>query len=112
MSVTFTGRRVRRESSETTLSRAQANLSLQRHGAESPVARAARDADGGGRGMAVAEDGQLARYNLGLAFRQKGYLAEALREYRVALERGEERDLVLQAMAEVHLLRRDTRAAI
>ena len=48
-----------------------------------------------------------AHYNLGLAFRQKGYYAEALREYRLALERGEDRRLVLQAMAEVHLLRRD-----
>src|SRR5262249_45251224 len=39
-----------------------------------------------------------------LAFRSKGYYAEALREYGIAIERGEERDLVLQAMAEVHLL--------
>jgi hypothetical protein len=29
----------------------------------------------------------------------------ALREYRLALDRGEERELVLQAMAEVHLLK-------
>src|SRR5688500_10360502 len=61
--------------------------------------------------MAVAEGGQLAHYNLGLAFRQKGYMAEALREYRIALERGEDEGLVLQAMAEVHLLRKDAAAA-
>src|SRR5207248_6915333 len=35
------------------------------------------------------------------AFRQKGYYNEALREYRLALERGEDRRLTLQAMAEV-----------
>jgi hypothetical protein len=48
-------------------------------------------------------EGQLARYNLGSPFRSKAYYAEALREYRAALERGEERDLVLQAMAELSL---------
>ena len=57
------------------------------------------------RRMAVAEGEPLAHYNLGLAFRQKGYVAEALREYRLALDRGEDRALVLQAMAELHLLR-------
>lgn len=54
----------------------------------------------------------LAHYNLGLAFRQKGYYVEALREYRLALENGEDRRLTLQAMAEVHLLRRDLGAAL
>ena len=53
------------------------------------------------------EGRELAHFNLGLAFRQKGYYVEALREYRLAVERGEDRRLVLQAMAEVHLLRRD-----
>src|SRR5207245_125757 len=52
----------------------------------------------------VVEGNELAHYNLGLAFRQKGYYNEALREYRLALERGEDRRLTLQAMAEVHLL--------
>ena len=47
----------------------------------------------------------------GLAFRQKGYYAEALREYRLALERDEDRELVLQAMAEVHLLKQGSVAA-
>src|SRR5207237_1295623 len=53
----------------------------------------------------------LAHYNLGLAFRQKGYYNEALREYRLALERGEDRRLTLQAMAELHLLKHDFPAA-
>ena len=61
---------------------------------------------------ALVEGGALAHYNLGLAFRQKGYYVEALREYRLALEPGEDRRLVLQAMAEVHLLRRDLPAAL
>ena len=38
--------------------------------------------------LELSTDGQLAHYNLGLAFRQKGYYAEALREYKLALERG------------------------
>ena len=54
----------------------------------------------------------LAHFNLGLAFRQKGYYDEALREYRLALDGGEDRRLVLQAMAEVHLLRRELGAAL
>jgi tetratricopeptide (TPR) repeat protein len=94
------------------LSRAHANLSLDRstpHTYEAVVAqRAARAAD---REMAVAPEGQLAHYNLGLAFRQKGYYAEALREYRLAADRGEDGELVLQAMAEVHLLKKEPSAA-
>lgn len=81
------------------LSRSQANLSIDhRDTPPSPAHVAAREE------LQVSGEGQLARYNLGLAFRSKGYYAEALREYGIALERGEERDLVLQAMAEVHLL--------
>src|SRR5207253_2129159 len=51
-------------------------------------------------------------YNLGLAFRKKGYLSEALAEYRLAVQRGEDRDLAEHAMAEVYLLRRDVHAAL
>src|SRR5690242_19369391 len=96
-----------------TLSKAQANLSLEQQRPQSyEEALAARaERHGNGREMHIAADGQLARYNLGLAFRQKGYYSEALREYQRALDNGEERVLVLQAMAEVHLLRKDTRAA-
>ena len=90
------------------LSRAHANLSLDKttpQTYEAVVAqRAARAVD---REMAVAPEGQLAHFNLGLAFRQKGYYAEALREYRLAADRGEDGDLVLQAMAEVHLLKKE-----
>ena len=98
-----------------TLSRAQANLSLDQARVEDPAARIARLTPArstSGAQMEVSEGGQLAHYNLGLAFRQKGYYSEALREYRLALDRGEGEELVLQAMAEVHLLKKDTRAAI
>jgi len=91
-----------------TLSRAQTNLSLDQNRPERYEAMVAKRQEK----PEIVEGQQLAHYNLGLAFRQKGYYAEALREYRLALDRGEERDLVLQAMAEVHLLRRETRAAL
>src|SRR5690606_16428710 len=87
------------------LGRAQTNLSLERPD------RAAAIIDDPGE-PALHEGGTLVHYNLGLAFRQKGYYAEALREYRLALERGEDRALVTQAMAEVHLLRREGTAAV
>ena len=83
------------------LSRAHANLAIDQQRVERPPRR--RSAK---RELQVSGEGQLARYNLGLAFRSKGYYAEALREYETALERGEERDLVLQAKAEVYLLMR------
>jgi tetratricopeptide (TPR) repeat protein len=92
------------------LGRAHANLSLERFDARSyERVREAREARGLSNVMDVAGDAQLAHFNLGLAFRQKGYLAEALHEYRLALDRGEDRTLVLQAMAEMHLLRRTRR---
>jgi tetratricopeptide (TPR) repeat protein len=91
------------------LARAQANLSIERLSAERRsqpfLVREALE-------MEVVEGRELAHFNLGLAFRQKGYYVEALHEYRLALERGEDRQLVLQAMAEVHLLRRDFTAAL
>jgi tetratricopeptide (TPR) repeat protein len=59
----------------------------------------------------VAESGTLAHYNLGLAFRQKALYDEALREFRLATERGEDKLLVQQAEAEMLLLRGDTQAA-
>ena len=86
------------------LARAQTNLSLERYRAERQSAehrlRVQPEPE-------VAEGSELAHHNLGLAFRQKGYYAEALREYRLAIERGEDRRLVRQAMAEVYLLKRD-----
>jgi len=91
------------------LARAQTNLSLERYNAErkSQQLRMKERPE-----PEVAEGSALAHYNLGLAFRQKGYYKEALREYRLAVERGEDRRLTLQAMAEVHLLRRDFPAAL
>ena len=95
------------------LSRAQANLSIDKYepGAYE-TQRTARSARITEQRMAVTDGAGLAHYNLGLAFRQKGYFAEALREYGLAQERGEDGPLVLQAMAEVHLLRRDPAAAL
>jgi len=87
------------------LSRAHANLSLETSRATPVPTPVSRE-------LQVASEGQLAHYNLGLAFRSKGYYAEALREYRVALERGEARDLVLQSMAEMHLLMRQPKEAL
>jgi len=90
------------------LARAQTNLSLERYTAEHKARELrARDTPEPG----IVEGNALAHYNLGLAFRQKGYYNEALHEYRLALERGEDRRLALQAMAEVHLLKRDFPAA-
>ena len=86
------------------LARAQTNLSLERYRAERQSAeQRLREQPA----PEVAEGSELAHYNLGLAFRQKGYYTEALREYRLAIERGEDRRLVRQAMAEVYLLKRD-----
>src|SRR5687767_13232008 len=83
------------------LGRAEANLSLERR-AERPAAEPEPSPVAGGA---------LAHFNLGLAFRQKGYHQQALKEYELALQHGEDRDLVMQAMAEVHLLRQDGLAA-
>ncbi|MDQ3426853.1 MAG: tetratricopeptide repeat protein, partial [Gemmatimonadota bacterium] len=89
-----------------TLARAQANLTLERLTGGRPPSNA--DA----ASVQIVEGGVLAHFNLGLALRQKGYHEEALREYRLALEAGEDRRLNLQAMAEVHLVRRELGAAL
>lgn len=90
------------------LGRAHANLSLERPSTSLAVAVS----HGADVEPVSHEGGTLAHYNLGLAFRQKGYFAEALREYRLALERGEDWRLVTQAMAEVHLLQHDSGTAL
>ncbi|MDB4910297.1 MAG: hypothetical protein JWO39_1120, partial [Gemmatimonadetes bacterium] len=94
------------------LSRAQANLSIDRYNTarynELVPARQERRSSA----LELSTDGHLAHYNLGLAFRQKGYYAEALKEYKLALDRNEDENLVRQAMAEVHLLKKDASAAI
>ena len=90
------------------LGRAEANLSLERRGARAtPVSAPPVEPE-----PAPVAGGALAHFNLGLAFRQKGYHAQALKEYELALEHGEDRPLVMQAMAEVHLLRQDSASAI
>lgn len=94
------------------LSRAQANLSIDRYNTarynELVPARQERRSSQ----LELSTDGHLAHYNLGLAFRQKGYYNEALKEYRLALDRHEDANLVRQAMAEVHLLKKDVAVAI
>ena len=94
------------------LSRAQTNLSLDRYNAAKFGELVPEREERRAQAMEVATEGQLAHYNLGLAFRQKGYYAEALREYQSGLEKGEDRALVLQAMAEVHLLTGASRSAL
>jgi len=81
------------------LGRAQANLSLARRGAPVTVPQ-------------VVEGAALTHYALGLAFRQKGLHVDALREYRMALEAGEEPRFALQGIAEVELLRGAPQAAL
>ncbi len=90
-----------------TFARAQTNLSLERYAGGRRSAGLAANPQ-----LQVAEGEALAHFNLGLAFRQRGYYNESLREYRLALDHGEDRLLVLQAMAEVHLLKRDHVAAL
>ncbi len=92
-----------------TFARAHTNLSLRRR---TGASRVVPDGSTELRRPSLAVGPTLAHHNLGLAFRQKGYYVEALREYRLALESGEDRRLTLQAMAEVHLLRRDLGAAL
>jgi tetratricopeptide (TPR) repeat protein len=112
------------------LGRAQANLTLQR-GAAGQSGRVA--AANGHPGRASSTDlrpedaalpstspaapqsvpgALLAHYNLGLALRQQGHYEDAIREYQLALDAGEDRRLNLQAIAEVHILRRDLTTAL
>jgi tetratricopeptide (TPR) repeat protein len=58
------------------------------------------------------QSGDHAHLRLAVQFRTQGLLAEALREYRLALDRGEDRVGVLRGMAETLLLRRDPGAAL
>ena len=95
------------------LARAQANLSLDQYDPRKYEALLpGRQARRSQAQMAIAEGEPLAQYTLGLAFRQQGYIAEAMRAYQNALERGEDRALVVQAMAELHLIQKDPRPAI
>jgi tetratricopeptide (TPR) repeat protein len=60
----------------------------------------------------ITERGGLIHYNLGLALRQKSLHEDAMREFRIALEHGEDRFLVMQAQAETMLLSGDSEHAI
>jgi len=88
--------------------RAQTNLSLERLTGERKSVMLEMPRVNGAEGG----EGTRAHQNLGLAFRRQGYYQEALREYRLALDRGEDRLLVEQGMAEVYLLQRDHAAAL
>ncbi|MDH5235955.1 MAG: tetratricopeptide repeat protein, partial [Gemmatimonadota bacterium] len=95
------------------LSRAQANLSLDQYDPRKYEALLpGRQARRSQAQMAIAEGEPLAQYTLGLAYRQQGYVAEAMRAYQSALERGEDRALVMQAMAELHLIQKEPLPAI
>ena len=62
--------------------------------------------------MTAAPVGELARYGLGLAFRQRGYFAEARREFGRALARGEDDRLVRHALAELDVVAGNSADAI
>jgi cellulose synthase operon protein C len=115
------------------LARAQANLTLDRNGQRASGAGAIRSVESPGSNQSVRRNlpveppvpipqpppgpqsvsgAPLARYNLGLAYRQQGSYDDALREYQLGLDSDEDRRLNLQAMAEVHLLRRDLPSAL
>lgn len=87
-----------------TLVRAHANLSLE----------TSRDVSAGSAPAAPAAEPHRAgsRIQLALAFRQKGYYAEALGEYEKALSLGESDAEALQGMVELYLMRRDLASAI
>lgn len=94
-----------------TLSRLQANLALAPAEPEKYVEKSKRESRNRVQVLATQE-APLTHYNLGVAFRKKGYYHEALGEYQLALHRGEDRDLVEQGIAEIHLLTRDAASAL
>jgi len=87
------------------LGTAQANLEIESHPSRRDAAPPLP--------VPVAEPRETrAHLNLGLAFRRRGFLTDALREFRLALEAEEDRDAAIQGLAEVHLLRRDFAPAL
>lgn len=68
------------------------------------AATAGASAPAVGAAMASTSDSALARYGLGLAFRQRGYFREARGELERALANGEDEQLVQHALAELDLL--------
>ena len=93
------------------LGRAQANLAVAATPMATYVDKARRDAARSEQPDATP-NAPLTHVTLGLAFRNRGYYAEALDQYQQALERGEDIDVVQQAMAELCLLRRHAAQAL
>lgn len=60
---------------------------------------------------AESQDNGLARYGLGLAFRQRGYFEEARREFQRALTHGEDARLARHAIAELDLIAGESASA-
>src|SRR5262245_20490878 len=89
------------------LTKAQANLSL-----DSYSAARYQELVGERSVQSDVMDATLAHYNLGLAFRQKALYDEALREFRLGAERGEDAMLVQQAEGEMLLLKGASEEAI
>lgn len=81
------------------LQTAQSDLSLDAVG----IAAASAAASASGV-LGIEPGGGLARYSLGLAFRQRGYFDEGRREFERALEQGEDARLVRHAIAELDLI--------
>ena len=97
------------EAREATRHAIQLNPSLSLAPAQSReryVGKAQRDA------QLEAKAARLEHFHVGLAFREKGYHAEAIGEFQLALRHGEDRDLVEQAMAEAYLLSGDSASAL
>jgi len=84
------------------LSTAQIDLSLESGGlAGAPMAIDPSPVSGM---MSVEPEGALARYGLGLAFRQRGYFDEARREFERSLAGGEDARMAEHALAELDLI--------
>lgn len=84
------------------LSAAQIDLSLESGGlAGTPLAIAPSPTNGV---MSVEPEGALARYGLGLAFRQRGYFDEARREFERSLAGGEDARMAEHALGELDLI--------
>ncbi len=89
--------------------RAQTNLSLERFVGD----RKSGPFKFPGEGETALNEGEaVAHLKLGQAFREQGYYNDALREYRLALDHGEDRRTVLHGMAEVHLLKGEHSAGL
>jgi tetratricopeptide (TPR) repeat protein len=80
------------------LARAQPNLELSGSATARYVDLARR------HGVDASPESPLTHLTLGIALRKRGYHAEAGAELQRALAKGEDRDLVEQAIAELHLL--------